>query len=251
MSTANSKTRSVAVITGGARRIGAAICRELHEAGYDIALHCRSSRTAADELATALCAERADSCHVFQADLSSQDGAKILGQEIIAHYNGVDLLVNNASGFSPTPLESCTTEQFDDMISSNLRGAYFLVQSLVPALKATQGSIVNITDMHLARPLPGFSAYQAAKAGLESLTRSLAVELSPDVRVNAVAPGAILWPEDDASYDDDARANTIARTPLGRLGEPTDIARTVKFLARDASFVTGQVVTVDGGQSIG
>lgn len=251
MSASNSKARPVAVVTGGARRIGASICRELHEAGYDIALHCRSSRTAADELAAALCADRADSCHVFQADLSSADGAAGLGRDIIAHYDKIYLLVNNASGFSPTPIESCSAEQFDDMISSNLRGAYFLVQSLVPTLKAARGSIVNITDMHLVRPLPRFSAYQAAKAGLESLTRSLAVELSPDVRVNAVAPGAILWPEDDASYDDDARANTIARTPLGRLGEPADIARTVKFLARDASFVTGQVVTVDGGQSLG
>ena len=240
----------VAVITGGARRIGRQIAIDLHEAGLDIALHYRSSGADAEDLAAKLSEDRPGSCVLFQADLNSLSEVQALGAELLAQYPSIALLVNNASGFSPTPIDTATPAQFDAMVSSNLRGAYFLIQQLLPALKNCEGSIVNILDMHLTRPLRGYSAYLAAKAGLASLTRSLAVELGPEVRVNGVAPGAILWPENEVAYDEQARMDTIARTPLQRLGAPSDIASTVKFLALHAPFITGQIITVDGGQSL-
>jgi len=252
MTQAKLETRDtpVAVITGGARRIGRQIAIELHEAGLDIALHYRSSSADAEDLAAKLLEDRPGSCVLFQADLNSLSEVQALGADLLARYPAIAILVNNASGFSPTPIDTATPAQFDAMVSSNLRGAYFLIQQLLPALKSGEGSIVNVLDMHLTRPLNGYSAYLAAKAGLASLTRSLAVELGPEIRVNGVAPGAILWPEDEIAYDEQARATTIARTPLKRLGTPADIASTVKFLAQEAPFITGQVITVDGGQSL-
>ena len=249
---ANTEQRDtpVAVITGGARRIGRQIAIDLHEAGLDIALHYRSSTEEAEGLAAKLCEDRPDSCVLFQADLNSPSEVEALGAELLAAYSSIAILVNNASGFSPTPIGTATAAEFDTMVSSNLRGAYFLIQQLLPALRVDQGSIVNILDMHLTRPLSGYSAYLAAKAGLASLTRSLAVELGPEVRVNGVAPGAILWPEDEVAYDEQARIDTIARTPLQRLGDPSDIASAIKFLALRAPFITGQIITVDGGQSL-
>ncbi len=240
----------VAVVTGGARRIGRAIASCLHGAGYDIALHYRSSSAEAEELAAQLNALRPESCAIFAADLAEQAQVAALGATLSERYSGIDLLVNNASGFRATPLESCTPAQFDAMLDSNLRGAYFLTQALLAPLRAVGGNIVNIIDNDVERPLPRFNAYTAAKAGLASLTRSFAVELGPEIRVNGVAPGAILWPEEDGAFDAAARQATIEATPLKRLGEPGDIARTVLFLAREAAFITGQVITVDGGRGL-
>lgn len=240
----------LALVTGGAQRIGRAIATQLHERGYDIALHYRSSGDAARALADYLNAVRAASCTLFQADLAQVAGAAELAAQVCAQHGALDLLVNNASGFEPTPLQTCTESDFDAMLAANLKGPYFLIQGLLPALLAGGGNIVNILDVHIDRPLPDFNAYGAAKAGLASLTRSLAVELGPDIRVNGVSPGAILWPEDNTAYDAATRDRTVAATPLQRLGDPSDIARAVAFLADDAPFVTGQVIPVDGGRGL-
>ena len=242
--------RKIAVVTGAAQRIGAAIAQELHTAGFDIALHYRSSQDAAQALAEKLCDDRADSCQLFQANLESVADVTALAEQLRRRYPAIDLLVNNASGFAATPIEQCTEAEFDAMLGANLKGPYFLVQGLLPALRKNAGSIVNIVDVHATHPLRNFNAYCAAKAGLASLTRSLAVELAPDIRVNGVAPGAILWPDGDAEYDETARAATIERTPLNRLGDTTDIAKAVRYLACDAPFVTGQVIAVDGGRTL-
>ena len=241
---------AVALVTGGARRIGAEIARHLHREGYDIALHYRSSAGDAESLADELCRERRDSCQLFRADLSDRDEVLALGADVTHRFGALDLLVNNASGFSPTPIEKCSEAEFDAMLDSNLKGPYFLIQALLDALRVRGGSIVNIVDVHVERPLRGYNAYGAAKAGLASLTRSLALELGPEIRVNGVSPGAILWPEGDEAYDADTRRRTIAVTPLKRLGEPADIARAVVFLARQAPFITGQIIAVDGGRGL-
>jgi pteridine reductase len=242
--------RKVAVITGGARRIGRAIASHLHSLGFDIALHYHSSADCAQILHEELCRARPASCQLFQADLQDLLQVDILARELLAHYPALDLLVNNASSFLPTPIESCTPAQFDSLLGTNLRAPYFLIQGLLPGLRSGSASIVNILDVHMDIPLAHFNAYGAAKAGLAALTRSLAVELGPAIRVNGVAPGAILWPEGDASYDAATRERTLQQTPLQRLGEPLDIARTVAFLACDAPFITGQVIRVDGGRSL-
>jgi len=242
--------RKVAVITGGAKRIGRVIAEHLHSIGFDIALHYRNSVGSAQALADELCARRAGSCQLFEADLEDHAQVGTLATELLTHYPAIDLLVNNASGFAPTPIEACTPAQFDSMLVSNLRAPYFLIQGLLPALRCGGASIVNILDAHADRPLRHFNAYSAAKAGLASLTRSLAVELGPDIRVNGIAPGAILWPEANDTYDTAARDRVVANTPLQRMGDPTDIARVVAFLACDAPFITGQVIVVDGGRSL-
>lgn len=239
----------VAVITGGARRIGRTVAERLHALGFDIALHYRSAHAQAQELQQQLNAQRAGSCAIFAADFARLESVAAFCQAVLAAYGRIDLLVNNASGFEATPIAVASPEQFDSMLASNLRGPYFLIQGMLPGL-ASGSSIVNILDTHVHRPLRDFNAYCAAKAGMESLTRSLAVELGPDIRVNGVAPGAILWPEGDDAYDEAARERTIAATPLQRMGCPEDIARTVAFLACDAPFISGQVIAVDGGRSL-
>lgn len=240
----------VAVITGGARRIGRSIAVHLHALGFDIALHYRKSQHSAEALAQELCTARDGSCQVFQADIGNQTQRDALVTELLSHYGCIDLLVNNASGFAPTPIEHCAPDEFDRMLDSNLKAPYFLIQGLLPAIRAVRGSVVNIIDIHAERPLPNFNVYCASKAGLASLTRSLAVELAPQIRVNGVAPGAILWPEEDEGYDASMRDRTISMTPLARLGDPEDVARAVGFLACDAPFITGQVIAVDGGRSL-
>lgn len=240
----------VALVTGGARRIGRAIASHLHTLGFDIALHYRNSSSSAQALADELCAKRPGSCRLFQADLQDQAQAVALAADVLECYPSIKVLVNNASSFWATPIDSCTPAQFDSLLGANLRGPYFLIQGLLPGLRSGAASIVNILDVHIDTPLRDFNVYGAAKAGLASLTRSLAVELGPDIRVNGVAPGAILWPEGDDSYDAAMREHTVQQTPLKRLGEPMDIARTVGFLACDAPFITGQVIRVDGGRSL-
>jgi len=245
------KGKKIAVVTGGARRIGRVIAKHLHGIGFDIALHYRNSVDSAQSLAGELCERRAGSCQLFAADLEDQAQVSALAAQLLAHYSAIDLLVNNASGFAPTPIiESCTPAQFDSMLASNLRAPYFLIQGLLPALRGGGASIVNILDAHANHPLRHFNAYSAAKAGLASLTRSLAVELGPKIRVNGIAPGAILWPESNDAYDASVRESIVAKTPLQCMGDPTDIARAVAFLACDAPFITGQVIVVDGGRSL-
>jgi pteridine reductase len=244
------ESKKIAVVTGGARRIGRAIAEHLHGIGFDIALHFHRSASSAQALADELCAQRPQSCQLFQANL--QDAIELAGliRSLLARYDAIHLLVNNASGFAPTPIESCTAGQFDHMLATNLRAPYFLVQGLLPRLRAGRAGIVNLLDVNIDRPLRHYNVYGAAKAGLASLTRSLAVELAPEIRVNGISPGAILWPEGSDAFNEAARDDVLARTPLQRLGDPTDIARAVAFLACDAPFVTGQIVVVDGGRSL-
>lgn len=237
----------LALVTGGAQRIGAAICRHLHQRGFDIALHYRHSAQAAEGLAAELNAQRPESCQLWQADLANMQSITELGQKFLARHPELELLVNNASGFEASPIEDCSEALFDAMLSSNLKGPYFLIQALLPALRASSGSIVNLIDIHSERPLQHYNAYCAAKAGLASLTRSLALELGPKIRVNGISPGAILWPEDADSYDASMREKILSSTPLLRRGEPEDIARTVAFFAEEAPFITGQILAVDGG----
>ena len=240
----------VALVTGGAKRIGRAIACHLHGLGFDIALHYHSSAESAQSLADELCSVRPGSCRLFRADLQDETQINAMSRELLACYPSIELLVNNASSYFSSPIDSSTPAQFDTLVGANLRGPYFLVQGLLPGLRSGSASIVNILDVHMDLPLRGFSVYGATKAALAALTRSLAVELGPEIRVNGVAPGAILWPEGDDSYDQTMREHTVQQTPLKRLGEPMDIARTVAFLACDAPFITGQLIKVDGGRSL-
>ncbi|KAF1690254.1 pteridine reductase [Pseudoxanthomonas taiwanensis] len=237
----------VALVTGAARRIGAAIARRLHAAGYDLALHHRRSDAEMAALAAQLRAARPDSVLVLRADLRQPDGLPDLVARCVGHYGRLDALVNNASSFHPTPLGRATPEDWDDLFGVNARAPFFLAQAAAPHLQAAGGAIVNLADVYAGRPLAGHPLYSAAKAALVSLTRSLALALAPRVRVNAVAPGAILWPEQE--QDPAARAAILAATALGRTGTPEDIAGAVHWLLSDeAGYVTGQVLHVDGGR---
>jgi pteridine reductase len=238
----------VALITGAARRVGAEIACALHAAGARVMLHYRTSATAAGELAAGLNALRADSAEVHGADLGDAVAMQALLEATLDRFGRLDALINNASTFYATPIGWIDEAAWTDLLGSNLKGPLFLSQAAVPALRETQGCIVNITDIHAERPLAGYAPYIAAKAGLLGLTRALAVELAPQVRVNAVAPGAIVWP-DDGSFDPSAREAILRSVPLAREGTPDDIARTVKFLVFDAPYITGQVINVDGGRS--
>lgn len=238
----------VALITGGAVRIGAAITRCLHAQGMNVVIHYRSSRADAEVLHDELEALRPDSVCLLQADLHQTAGLAELAMQVQAAWGRLDVLVNNASSFYPTPVETVDEAQWDDLIGSNLKAPYFLSQAAAPYLRLHQGCIINIVDIHAERPLKNYSVYCIAKAGLVMLTKSLACELGAEIRVNAVAPGAILWPEND--MDDATRERIVSRTFLKRRGEPGDIARAVLYLARDAGYVTGQVLAVDGGRSL-
>jgi pteridine reductase len=240
---------SVILITGAARRVGAEISRTLHAAGANVVLHYRDSVTEATALAAELNSRREKSALAVRRDLSDVAVLPDLITEIVQHFGRLDALVNNASSFFPTPLGSIDAAVWDDLIGSNLKGPLFLSQAAAPQLAKANGCIVNITDIHAERPLKGYPLYCAAKAGLLGLTRALALELAPAVRVNAVAPGAIEWPENDSDFPAAARAAIIDHTLLKRVGSPSDIARTVKFLIFDAPYVTGQVINVDGGRT--
>ncbi|MHC9084142.1 pteridine reductase [Luteimonas sp. RIT-PG2_3] len=245
--------RPVALVTGAARRLGAAIARRLHAEGYDLVLHYRSSRADIDALAAGLEATRAGSTLVLQADLAAFDRLPELVAHTIGRFGRLDALVNNASSFHPTPIGQATPAQWDDLFASNAHAPFFLSQAAAPHLKASRGSIVNLVDIHGERPLKDHAVYSMAKAALIMATRALALELAPDVRVNAVAPGAILWPESVATEVPSAeqvahQQQLIARTPLARTGSPDDIADAVLWLLRSARYSTGQVLRVDGGR---
>lgn len=238
------------LVTGAARRIGAAIARTLHAAGADIVVHCNRSRAEAEALRAELHGRRADSCAVVQGDLLDVAALDGLVAEAARAFGRLDGLVNNASSFYATPVGGIAPGQWEELIGTNLRAPFFLSQAAAPSLREARGAIVNIVDIHAERPLGGYPVYSIAKAGLAALTRALALELGPEVRVNGVAPGAILWPEDERHFSAAERGRITAQTPLGRIGAPEDVAGAVKYLLFDAPFVTGQVLAVDGGRAI-
>lgn len=231
-----------ALVTGGARRIGAAICEALADAGYRVAIHYNRSEAEAGALAA-----RLDGADTFQASLESVQACSGLVESVTERFGGLDLVVNNASSFYPTPVESATEAQWDDLMATNLKAPFFIARAAAPPLVRSKGSIVNITDVHADRPLKNYPIYSAAKAGLVMMTKALATELGPSVRVNAVSPGTILWPE--SGQGEASREELLERTALKRRGEPADIAGAVLYLA-GASYVTGHVLVVDGGRSL-
>lgn len=237
----------VVLITGAARRIGAAIARELHGAGWNVVLHAHRSYDEVLALAGELNALRPDSAHTDRADLQDEMQLEALAREAESRWQRLDALVNNASTFYPTPFGSVTPEQFEDLVGSNLRAPLFLTQSCVAQMQQG-GAVLNIIDVHARRPQRGFAAYTVAKAGLWALTEALALELAPRVRVNGIAPGHMMWPQDEATLDDSQRRFELGRIPLGRLGGAQEIARAARFLlSEEASYMTGAVVPVDGG----
>ena len=245
--TQHSLNSKVALITGGAKRIGAAIATTLHNAGMDLVVHFRHSAADAQSLADELNDTRPNSVVLAEGDLENSEDCATLAQQAIDAFGRMDALINNASAFFPTPIGEVTNNHWETLMGVNLKAPFFLSQACAKALASTQGVIINLTDIYAERPLPNHPVYSASKAGLVALTRSLAQELGPNVRVNAIAPGAIIWPE---SGDSEENQNEILRrTPLGRLGKPRDIAGTVMFLLRDAPFITGQIINVDGGRS--
>lgn len=237
----------VALITGAAKRIGATLSRTLHAQGYNLILHYRSSSADADLLLSELNEIRPDSVIKLQADLNDMEAVQKLAQSAISRWGGIDLLINNASSFYPTPIENSTQEQWDELINSNLRAPYFLCSAMANTLKESKGCIINMIDIHAQRGLPGHPIYSIAKAGLQMMTLSLAKELAPSVRVNGVSPGPILWPEADLS--EDQKQTILNQTLLNRTGSPDDLAEAVLYLSK-APFVTGQILSVDGGKSL-
>ena len=238
-----------ALVTGAARRIGSAIATTLHTAGSRVAVHYRNSGADAHDLVARLNDIRAGSAMAVEADLLDTAALPGLVTAVADWAGGLDILINNASSFYPTPIGHIDEEAWDDLVGTNLKAPLFLAQAALPRLRERRGNIVNIVDIHAARPLREHVVYGSAKAGLVMLTRALAKGLAPDVRVNGVSPGAILWPENGMS--DEVRQNILRQVPLGRSGEPEDIAACVLYLVRDAHYVTGQIIAVDGGRSIG
>jgi pteridine reductase len=238
----------VALITGSARRIGAAIARRLHAEGFDLALHYRGSAEEMRALAAELEAVRAGSVLTLQADLAEFDHLPELVANAVGRFGRLDALVNNASSFLPTPLGTVTPAQWDALFASNARAPFFLAQAAAPHLKASKGAIVNLVDIYAERPLRDHPVYCMAKAALVMATQSLALELAPDVRVNAIAPGAILWVENETS--ETRQQAMLARTPLARTGTPAEVAEAVHWLLRNATYTTGQVIHLDGGRML-
>jgi len=241
---------SAVLVTGAARRIGATIARRLHAAGSRVILHCHRSRAEADSVAGELNAARPHSAAIVQGDLLDLAALARIVDEAARTFGRLDGLVNNASSFYATPFGRIGEREWEDLIGSNLRAPLFLAQAAAPKLREAKGAIVNIVDIHSERPLKDFVVYSIAKAGLAGLTRSLALELGPDVRVNGVSPGAILWPDDGKHFDPEEKQRIEAQTPIGRIGSPEDVAGAVKYLLFDAPFVTGQILAVDGGRGI-
>lgn len=243
-----STERPVVLITGAAKRVGAQIARTLHGAGCDVALHYRHSRAEMDALVAELDASRRGSALTVQAELADIDALGGIVEKCTSRFGRLDAVVNNASAFFPTPVGEATAKQWDELFASNARAPFFLSQAAAPALKAARGCIVNIVDIYAERALAKHPIYTMAKAALAAMTRSLARELAPDVRVNGVAPGAILWPDNGQTYTN--KDELLARTPLKRTGTPEEIAKAVLFLIRDATFTTGEILKIDGGRSL-
>lgn len=246
----NTNQHKIVLITGGAKRVGAAICRQLHAQGANLMIHYNTSVNEARALQAELNLMRPDSVAIIQGDLLNLAVLPNLVSETIKHFGRLDALINNASTYYPTEIGQINENNWQDLIGSNLKAPVFLAQAAATELRKNHGCIVNITDMHIERPKKGYIVYSVAKAGLVTLTKSLAHELSPEVRVNAVAPGPVQWPEDNPQFDEVYRQRVINQTLLKRVGEPEDVAKAVKFLIYDAPFVTGHVLAVDGGRSL-
>jgi pteridine reductase len=242
-------TGRAVLVTGGARRIGAAMVRGFHAHGADICIHCRQSIDEAEHLRDELNRRRAQSAVIVSADLLDVAALPGIVTAAVSAFGRLDVLINNASTFYPTPLGTVSAAQWDDLMGTNLRAPFFLAQAAAPHLRASKGAIVNMIDIHAQRPLPRHPLYSSAKAGLAMLTRSLARELGPDVRVNGIAPGPIMWPE--AGMDAQLQKEIVAKTLLKRSGSPEDVVRAALFLVKDAPYVTGQILAVDGGRSVG
>jgi pteridine reductase len=240
-------TASTVLVTGAARRIGASIARALHREGMNVIVHFNRSAADANRLCESLNAERAGTARALQADLMNLDECARLVRSAREFKGELDALVNNASAFYPTPVETATSAQWEEIINSNLRAPFFLAREAAAALRTRRGCIVNIGDIHGVRPLRGHAIYSIAKAGLAMLTPALAKELAPEVRVNAVSPGAVMWPD---GMDEQLRERIVSHTMLKRAGTPEDVAATVLFLIRDAGYMTGQVLVVDGGRTL-
>ena len=244
----NTQSNKVALITGASKRIGAEIARHLHAAGMNVVIHYRGSKSQAQSLSEELNNQRSNSAICLQADLLNLAEISTLIEQAAEHWSRLDALVNNASSFYPTPVGSITEAQWDDLIGSNLKAPLFLSQAATPHLQKAHGCIVNLVDVHGFRAMKQHPVYCSAKAGLAMLTQSLARELGPDVRVNGVAPGAIMWPSSE--LDSQTQQDILDRTALKRQGQPEDIASTVRFLIQEAAYITGQVIPVDGGRSL-
>ena len=240
----------VVLVTGGAKRVGAAICRRLHAAGAQLAVHFRSSEQEALDLQKELNELRMQSAELFQADLLDLNALPQLVHKVIEKFGRLDGLVNNASSFYATPLSDVDEQQWHDLLGTNLKAPLFLAKAAAAELSRRNGCIVNIADIHAERPMHGHLLYSTAKAGLVALTKGLAQEMAPLVRVNAVAPGVIVWPVNEAWMDEEQRRKIVAHTLLKREGDPDDIARTVRFLMDEAPYITGQIIAVDGGRSV-
>ena len=240
--------RRVALITGAGQRVGAVIAQTLHGAGYDVALHYRHSAAPTQALAQALEQRRAGSTLTLQAELADTERLPMLVEHVLARFGRLDALVNNASAFYATPVGTATVAQWHELFAANAQAAFFLTQAAVPALRDAGGAVVNLVDIYAERPLADHPLYCMAKAALAAMTRSLALDLGPAVRVNGVAPGAVLWPSDGKAYDD--QQALLERTPLKRTGAPEDVAGAVLWLLRDAPFVTGQIIRIDGGRTL-
>ena len=245
-----SLTGKTILITGGAKRVGAAIARTLHGAGANLAIHYRRSARDAEALAAELNGGRAKSAATVPGELLDIQRLPALVEFAVRRFGALDVLINNASTFYPTKIGEITPAAWDDLLGTNLKVPTFLSQAAAPALRKSNGLIINIVDIHALRPLRDHTVYCTAKAGLHMLTRSLAKELGPEVRVNGISPGPILWPEGEGGGDDPKRAKIIQRTILKSMGSPDDIARTALFLAADAPYITGQILAVDGGRSV-
>lgn len=239
----------VVLISGGAKRVGAAICRRLHGEGANLMIHYRSSAAEAEALRDELNRQRPDSAALVQGDLHDIDRLPELVAATVRRFGRLDVLINNASSFYPTMVGEIAEKDWYDLIGTNLKAPLFLSQAAAKTLRHHHGCIVNITDIHAERPMKSYVVYSIAKAGLVGLTKSLAHELGPEVRVNAVAPGPIMWPEEDPTFDDQERRRIVAHTLLKREGSPDDVARAVLFLVKDAPYVTGVILPVDGGRS--
>ena len=242
--------RRVVLITGAARRIGAEMARTFHRAGFDVAIHCHHSTGDANTLANALNVQRSDSAAVFPAALGETAAVRDLANGVMDWHGRVDVLVNSASSFFPTPLDQATEQHWNELIDSNLKGAFFLCQSLAENLRKQGGSIINIADIYARSPLAGYSIYCIAKAGNAMMTKALAKELAPRVRVNGIAPGVILWPNHDEQMSEAVKQQVIQRVPLQQIGDPADIAAMALFLATDVTYLTGQIIAVDGGSHL-
>ena len=241
-------SRPVAIITGAAKRVGAVMADTLCEAGYDLALSYRHSRAEAEALAARCEAKRAQSCLLLPLDLSDTGALSPFIERVLAHYGRIDALINNASSVYPTPIGAATAAHWDELFAANAKAPFFLAQAAAPHLAKTGGCILNMVDIYGERPLARHPLYSMAKAALAMMTMALARDLGPAVRVNGIAPGAVLWPETGKAEGE--RRDLLARTPLARAGEPADIARTALFLLRDAPYITGEIIRVDGGRAL-